>query len=168
MSNIYIQVSVCQAFCLAHPKHSYYNNPQKWALASLLIFLKRKLRLREVRWHAHTASEFSNWHLNSSLSDCIVKLSSGCRDLEWVHNYCPRESWIPSEKQTPLQLFGSQSWGACQHLQEEARPLRQLLWRLVSYNYRTWRWHGKAVQTITLLGPVFLWQFQELKYHNFF
>lgn len=29
-----------------------------------------------------TASEFSNWHLNSSPSDCIVKLSSGCGDLE--------------------------------------------------------------------------------------
>ena len=49
MFNIYIRVSVCQALCLAHPKHAYYNNPQKWALASLLIFLKRKLRLREVR-----------------------------------------------------------------------------------------------------------------------
>lgn len=113
---------------LQGPSQTWLLQRPSEGVTGIPILQKRKLRLIEVRWlvQDHTASEpaFEPRSIGS-------QLSSGGGESGWVHDGHPGENRACSENQIPSELLRSQSWGACQHLQEEARSIWQLLWQLV-------------------------------------
>lgn len=161
---VYIRVPACQALCQAHPNTAITTT------------------LRSGRWHTHVtkeeteahASEMtcprSHWVLEPAFKPRSVRLHKtefGLWSLrvrswlspKWELNPLwepnpPATARITEPRSLPASPGGSQAYVAV------AMTTSFLI--IIEHDGDT------KSHTVTLLGPVFLWQFQELKHHKFF